>query len=162
MSSDWLWFWNIKYSPFSVISQPRPSPDNTLRYIPSNFHNLLFSEPGMRWKIENKSKSCPYRHHHHHVLFLDFKAELKLCWQKYIIPKYFSFIPLLLPPTNNSAPLWCMKGGRGNFSRTFNIFFFIHCTGVCLYRILIAQKKKTIPSLCCENNIFNEKILATK
>ena len=118
VSSDWLWFWNIKYSPFSVISQPRPSPDYTLRYIPSNFHNLLFSEPGMRWKIEDKSKrsliltasSC---------IFFNFKAELKLCWQKYIIPKYFSFIPLLLPPTNNSAPLWCMKGGEGELFSNF-------------------------------------------
>ena len=40
-----------------------------------------------------------------------------------------------------------MKGGRaGGFSRTFNIFFFIHCTGVCLYRILIAEKKQFLVS----------------
>ena len=48
-------------------------------------------------------------------------------------------------------------GGEGKFSRTLNIFFFIHCTGLCLYRILIAREK-TIPSLRCKNNIFNEKI----
>ena len=47
--------------------------------------------------------------------------------------------------------------GEGKFSRTLNIFFFIHCTGLCLYRILIAREK-TIPSLRCKNNIFNEKI----
>ena len=60
-------------------------------------------------------------------------------------------------PHKYSAPLWCMKG-EGKFSRTLNIFFFIHCTGLCLYRILIAREK-TIPSLRRKNNIFNEKIL---
>ena len=49
------------------------------------------------------------------------------------------------------------RGREGKFSRTLNIFFFIHCTGLCLYRILIAREK-TIPSLRCKNNIFNEKI----
>ena len=84
--------------------------------------------------------------------FLNFKAKLKLCWQKYIIPKYFSFIPLLLPPTNNSAPLWCMVGGGcsgrggGSFLELWTFSFFIHCTGVCLYRILIAKKKQFLVS----------------
>ena len=51
------------------------------------------------------------------------------------------------------------EGGRGNFSRTFNIFFFIHCTGVCLYRILIAQKKKQFPVFAVKITFLMKKFL---
>ena len=50
-------------------------------------------------------------------------------------------------------------GGGGNFSRTFNIFFFIHCTGVCLYRILIAQKKKQFPVFAVKITFLMKKFL---
>lgn len=52
--------------------------------------------------------------------------------EKYIIPKYFSFIPLLLPPTNNSAPLWCMKGGGGETFLELLTFSFSFTALVCV------------------------------
>ena len=65
---------------------------------------------------------------------------LRNIFTTFIIFLFYS--PAASPPPTilHLSDVW--RGEGGGFSRTFNIFFFIHCTAVCLYRILIAQKKQ--------------------
>ena len=112
----------------------------------------------MRWKIEDKSKRCLILTASS-CIFSILKQSWNYVGRNILFQNILVLFPCCFPPPTilHLSDVW--RGGRGNFSRTFNIFFFIHCTGVCLYRILIAQKKKQFPVFAVKITFLMKKFL---
>ena len=141
---------NIKYSPF-LLSLCGPPHQTSLHRTLSIYFFSSRTEQGYFTEARNNNQQ------RHPTL----GVRVKIIWRKAFqkgkkkpskVGRYLECCEHVLPWClfSSSAPrsdVWGGEGGGGKFSRTFNIFFFIHCTVVCLYRILIAKKNFCVFSI---------------
>ena len=124
--------WNIKYSPFCVISVGRPTRQHSYN-IHRTFTIYFFS-----YRDDNK---CSPIKRTQDIFSTRQKTSVNWSQQKFffvfatIKNKLYVrviFIPLLVSPSNNSAPLWCMTGGGVGTSLELFTFSFSFTALVCV------------------------------